>query len=324
MLAQTVERVTGFVPRENIFVITTQTQLAGVHAACPELSVENFVAEPMGRDTAMATGLATLLVKERSPQATFAMLPSDHVIHNVTNYQRLLDTAFSAAESSDVLVTIGIKPSEPATGFGYIHRGSVWKHIAGTEVFTVQRFVEKPDRAIAEKYFETGEYYWNAGMFVWRVPVVEAGLKRHFPELHATLIGLEANVKKEGWGKALAKLYPSLKKISVDYALMEKSTNVVVLPATCYWDDVGAWPAIANYFSADEAGNVLRGLAMVESGANNIVVSSAGHLAAIVGANGLVVVHTPDATLVCPKDKAQEIKKLLRRLGEHEELKKFL
>jgi mannose-1-phosphate guanylyltransferase len=324
MLTQTVERVTGAVPAANILVITTESQLAGVRAACPQLPAANIVAEPVGRDTAAATGLAMLLVQERSPQAAFAMLPSDHVIHDVREYQALLGAAFAAAESAEVLVTIGIKPDRPETGFGYIQQEGLWRKVAGRDVLKVKRFVEKPDLATAQGYVASGEYFWNAGMFVWRVPVVAAAFRAHAPELAGALAGIGAAAKRDGWAGALAAGYPGLKKISVDYALMEKSTNVVVLPATCDWDDVGSWPAIANHFPKDAAGNVLRGAAMVEAGRNNIVVSADGHLTAVVGASDLVVVHTPDATLVCPRERAQDIKALLKRLGDDPQGRRFL
>ncbi|HET7536724.1 MAG TPA: sugar phosphate nucleotidyltransferase, partial [Candidatus Didemnitutus sp.] len=236
-------------------------------------------------------------------------------------YQEQLRVAFEAAEQADVLVTLGIKPTEPATGFGYIQQAGPWRKIGSHEVFKVERFVEKPNFTTAQRYLEANEtsgvteYFWNAGMFVWRVPVVEEAFKRCAPDLHAGLAKIEAAAPRQGWEKALATGYPELKKISVDYALMEKSTNVVVVPTAFDWDDVGAWPAVAKHFPSDTAGNVLRGLAMVEGGANNIVVSSDGHLTAVVGANDLVVVNTPDATLVCTKEKAQEIKALLQRLG---------
>jgi mannose-1-phosphate guanylyltransferase len=277
----------------------------------------------MGRDTAAATGLALLLVKQRSPQATFAMLPADHVIHDTAEYRKLLTIAFEAAESDPVLVTLGIKPTEPATGFGYIEVAGAWKKFGDREVFAAKRFVEKPNEATAKEYLATGRYYWNAGMFVWRVSVVEAAFKAHAPALYAGLAELE-QAGRNGWDAALAKLYPTLPKISVDYAVMEKSTNVVVVPATFDWDDVGAWPAIAKHFPQDEKGNVLRGVAMVEQGANNIVVSADGHLTAVVGASDLIVVHTADATLVCPKDRAQDIKALLKRIGDDAAKQKHL
>lgn len=325
MLGQTVDRVTGLVPRENIFVITNQTQLEGCRRACTGLPPENVVAEPIGRDTAAAAGLAMLLVKERAANGVLAMLPADHVIHDTAEYQKLLAVAFESAEQADVLVTLGIKPTEPATGFGYIQQSGAWRTVGGRAVMAVKRFVEKPNLETAQSYVASGEYFWNAGMFVWRVPVVEAAFQAHAPELYTGLQTLETASKAAGgWAAALAAVYPTLKKISVDYALMEKSTNVVVVPATFDWDDVGAWPAIAKHFTPDAAGNVLRGIAMVEDGANNIVVSADGHLTAVVGASDLVVVHTPEATLVCPKDKAQDIKALLERLKKDPERKKYL
>jgi mannose-1-phosphate guanylyltransferase len=325
MLAQTVDRVAGVVPRENIFVLTTQSQLDGCRLACAGLPAANVVAEPMGRDTAAATGLAMLLVKQRSPNAAFAMLPADHVIHDTAEYGRLLNVAFEAAESADVLVTLGIKPTAPETGFGYIEQAGPWRTIAGRPVMAVKRFVEKPDLETAKGYLASGRYFWNAGMFVWRVPVVEAAFKAHAAGLYAGLVKLETAAHSAGgWTQALPEVYPTLVKISVDYALMEKSTNVVVVPATFDWDDVGAWPAIAKHFTPDAAGNVLRGLSMVENGSGNIVVSDDGHLTAVVGASDLVVVHTPLATLVVHKDKAQEIKALLKRLADDPAKTKFL
>jgi mannose-1-phosphate guanylyltransferase len=325
MLAQTVDRVAGVVPPANIFVITTQAQLAGCRAACTGLPPANIVAEPMGRDTAAATGLAMLLVKQRNPTAAFAMLPADHVIHDTAEYACLLRVAFESAESADVLVTLGIKPVTPETGFGYIQQAGVWRQIGGRDVLAVKRFVEKPNLETARGYLASGEYFWNAGMFVWRVPVVEAAFKSHAAEHYAGLAKLEAAANSSGgWAAALAEIYPTLKKISVDYALMERSPNVVVLPATCDWDDVGAWPAIAKHFQADAAGNVLRGIALAQDAADNIVVSADGHLTAVIGVKDLIVVTTEDSTLVVHKDKAQEIKALLERLKQDPAKRKFL
>ncbi len=324
MLTQTVARLQGLVPAKNILVITTVAQLEGVRACCPDLPAANIVGEPAGRDTAAACGLALLLVRERNPEAAFAMLPADHVIHNHAAFQATLGAAFAAAEADAKLVTIGIKPTEPATGFGYIQSGPVWRRCADTDVFSVQRFVEKPDLARAEAYLREGNYLWNAGMFVWRTQTLEAAFKAHASELFAGLEKIGAAASREGWAAALAAGYPTLPRISVDYALMEKSTNVAVVPAAFDWDDVGAWPAIANHYPKDSAGNVLRGPALVEAGADNIIVSRPGHLTAVVGASGLVIVQTADATLVCPRDKAQDIKALLKRMADDPATRGFL
>lgn len=324
MLAQTVDRVLGVVPADHVLVVTTQAQLSGVTAACPDLPAANIIAEPVGRDTAAATGLATMLVKRRSSGASFAMLPADHVIHDSAEFARVLKAAFEAAESGDVLVTLGIKPDRPETGFGYIEAGEPWRQVGGRPVAKVKRFVEKPDLERAKQYVAAGTYFWNAGMFVWRVPVVEAAMQQHAPELAAALAKISAAADAGTLESALAQGYPRLPKISVDYAVMEKSTNVVMLPVTFDWDDVGAWPAVANHYGKDASGNVLRGLARSVGGSNNIVVSDNGHLTAVVGANDLIVVHTADATLVCPKSAAQEIKALLKQLAEDPATKKYL
>lgn len=324
MLTQTVERLEGVVPRENICVLTNRAQLDGCREACPSLPPENIVAEWVGRDTAAATGLAMLMVKRKNPAATLAMLPADHVIYDVKEYRSALTAAFEAAEAADVLVTLGIRPTGPETGFGYIQQAEVWRRVGGRDVMAVRRFVEKPDLETAERYLAAGDYFWNAGMFVWRVPVVESAFRTHAPELFTGLQRLEAAVQAEGWEAALEKVHPTLPKISVDYALMEKSTNVVVLPATFDWDDVGAWPALAKHFTPDGGGNVLRGHALVEKGTHNIVISTDGHLVGVVGVSDLVVVHTPGATLVCPKDRAQDIKSLLERIKQDPEKRRFL
>lgn len=325
LLTQTVARVAGVVPREHIFVLTTRAQFDGCREACPDLPAANIIAEWVGRDTAAAAGLAMLLVKQRSPTATLAMLPADHVIHDVREYQAVLRAAFATAEAAEVLVTLGIRPTGPETGFGYIQHAGRWRQVGGRDVLAVKRFVEKPDLATAERYVASGDYFWNAGMFVWRVPVVEAAFRQHAPELHAGLQRIEAAVRQPAdWDAALQHLHPTLPKISVDYALMEKSTNVVMLPATFDWDDVGAWPALAKHFPPDAEGNVLRGHALVEDGTRNIVISTDGHLVGVVGVDDLVVVHTEGATLVCPKDRAQDIKALLARIKRDPAKHRFL
>jgi mannose-1-phosphate guanylyltransferase len=315
MLVQTIDRVKPLAPAKNIFVITSAVQEKAVRAVCKGIPAANIIAEPVGRDTAAAVGLAAAIVGARDPQGVFAVLPADHIIHDGKSYQADLAAAFAAAEADAVMVTIGITPNEPATGFGYIQRGAKWKSFGSRPVFRVKRFVEKPKLAVAERYLASGDYVWNAGMFVWSVAVVESGLAQHAPDLDAALKPIRAALaKKRPLAGVLKKIYPTLPKISVDYALLEKSKNVVVLPSSFDWDDVGAWPAVCKHCTPDQSGNVLRGLAMVEQGSNNLVFSEGGHLLTVVGVDDLIVVHTPDATLVCPKSKAQEIKALLKRV----------
>jgi len=315
MLTQTLDRVRKIASPKNIFVITSEVQVEAVREVCKRLPAENIIAEPVGRDTAPAVALASAVIAGRDPQGVFAVLPADHVIHDGAAYEKDLLAAFEAARAEPVMVTIGIAPTEPATGFGYIQRDALWKKFSGRSVYRVKRFVEKPKLDVAESYLKSGDYVWNAGMFVWSVPVVEKALAEFAPKLHEGLAPVrEALAKKRPLEAALKKAYPKLDKISVDYALLEKSTNVVVLPSSFDWDDVGAWPAVSRHYKKDASGNVTRGMALIESGANNIVFSAEGHLTAVIGADDLIVVHTADATLVVPKAKAQDIKVLLKRV----------
>lgn len=327
LLAQTVERLRGLVPIENILLITNEEQREASLEACPALRAENVFGEPMGRDTAPAVGLAALLVRQRDANGVFAMLPADHVIHDTAGYQETVRVAFEAAERGDALVTIGIKPTFAATGYGYVNFSGDTIALPSGQVHKVNRFVEKPDRARAEAFLQEGSYYWNAGMFFWRADTVLAALGKHAPGLYSELMRLDEQlmlVTKAQGGTvvrpdekltaALAVIYPQLTKLSIDYALMEKATNVLMAPSRFDWDDVGEWTAIARHYPADEHGNSLRGMVVSEGSTGNIVITQEGHTVALLGIKDLVVVQTDDATLICPKDRAQEVKKLVGKL----------
>ena len=316
MLAQTLSRVGRVVPRKNILIITNAAQAAAVREVCRGLPARNIIAEPVGRDSGPAVGLAAALVERVDPRGVFAILAADHVIHDEAAFRRDLKAAFAAAEASPVMVTIGIVPTEPVTGYGYIKTAKKRSKVAPGTIQPVERFVEKPDLKTAKGYLASGDYFWNAGMFVWSVPVVLQAFADHAPALARGLATLRRLL---GSGRPLTavlkQVYPKLEKISVDYALLEHAKNVVVLPASFDWDDVGAWPAVARHRAADSAGNVQRGNAMVEQGSGNIVISAGKHLVTVLGVDNLIVVHTADATLVCPRDRAQDIKALLKRLA---------
>ena len=317
MLAQTIDRLNELVPAEKVFVITNMEQRDAVLEVCPELDPDKVIAEPIGRDTAAAAGLATVLVCREDPEAVFAMLPADAVIHDATGLCTTLESAFAAAAADPVLATIGITASFPATGYGYIQQGNTRGDYAGKAVYQVKRFVEKPDLTTAQSYLDAGEYFWNAGMFIWSASAIAAELEKSTPTLWQALQtidqGLEAGQDIDA---LLAQHYPKLEKISVDYAIIEKANNVVMVESGFDWDDVGEWPAISRHYPSDEAGNVVRGSAELADASGNIVYShDEKHLVALVGVEDLIVVRTEDATLVCHKDKAQEIKGLVKKIG---------
>lgn len=316
MLAQTIDRLGGLVRPEDIHVITNAEQAEETLRVAASLPRGNVIAEPAGRDTTAVAALANLVAKRRSAGASLAILPADHVVHDEAGFRSTLEAAFEAVESEPVIATIAIRPTHPETGYGYVERGDLWREFRGHAVYRVRRFVEKPDLPTAEKYLLAGTYHWNGGIFVWSVPTFSAALERHAPDMARGFVEIEAVLARGAdLAEAIGPVYPTLPKVSVDYAIMEKSTNVVTVPAAFDWDDVGAWPAIARHAAADADGNVTEGVAVVEGGKGNIVLSTAGHLTAVVGASDLVVVHTEDATLVVPVGMAQDVKRLVKRLA---------
>lgn len=323
MLSQTVERLKGLVPVSSVFVITNAEQRPAVLEVCPELDPDKVIGEPVGRDTTAAVGLATILVQREDPEAVFAMLPADAVIQDQAGFRKTLETAFAAAASEPVLATIGIAARYPATGYGYIERGELLGSYGGGAVYKVRRFVEKPDKETAETYLQAGGFFWNAGMFIWSVPVIRAELERSAPEHWRTLGRIDQGLAEGiALDELLARHYPEMEKISIDYAVIEKAGRVVMVASCFDWDDVGEWSALERHYEADASGNVIRGTAVLEDASRNIVYSrDPGHCVALLGVDDLVVVRTADATLVCHKDQAQAVKKLVQKVGAEEALK---
>lgn len=313
LLAQAVDRLAGLVPPDRVLVITNADLVDASRKAAPELPPDNIIGEPVGRDTAPAVALAAALVKARDPKGVFAILTADHVMGDLPRFRETLAAGMDIAEDGKCLVTIGIKPNEPSTGFGYIEQGDTFKTMRGVEFKRVRRFVEKPDRAKAESYLASGRYAWNSGMFIWSVAAIQAALLKHHPELGARIDEWAAAAKTPSFAAQLAKSYDSVRKISIDYAVMEKADNIVVAEGTFAWDDVGSWPALDRHFQADTAGNVLIGDATEVNSTQNIVYSQS-RLTALVGVKDLIVVQAEDATLVCHRDHAQNIKELLAKL----------
>ena len=326
LLSQALDRVRGVVDWGDIRILTNNDHREAIIRECPDLDPRNVVGEPVGRDTAAAVGLGALLVGQIDPDATMAVLPADHVIHDREGFQQTLLTSFEVAESAPdgALVTIGIRPTHAATGYGYVHLGAPLEGYR-QEVFRARAFVEKPSPSVARTYLESGRYVWNAGMFVWRLPALNRAMQMHAPELWERLApvrqGLVEGQSLEG---LLAQHYPSLPRISIDYAVMERAEAVYSVAATFDWDDVGEWSAVARHFAADEQGNVVLGTAVVEEGSGNIVWARAPErVVALLGLSDLVVIQTPDATLICPRDRAQQVKKLVQRLSSGSETERF-
>jgi mannose-1-phosphate guanylyltransferase len=334
-LQQTVDRVLPLVPLKNVLVITTAAQAPEVRRQLPKLPKENVIAEPVGRDTCAAVTLGAAIVGARATTAVMAVLPADHVIPEEKKFQQVLGDAFDLAGRGQVIVTIGIQPTEPATGYGYIKLGPELPPPAGvkrykTPFFKAEQFKEKPDLATAIEYVNSGQYRWNAGMFVWSFVTLTNGLEMHQPEMRAACQRwFDAAAKTPAaLARLLAKDYPDLRRISIDYALLEKAHNVVCADGAFAWDDLGAWPALARHVKPDPEGNAAVAEFVHVDAARNIIYDARGPgrraPVALVGVRDAIVVLADDATLVADKNQAQKIKDLVRKLAADPKLKRLV
>ncbi|NLX12106.1 MAG: NTP transferase domain-containing protein [Phycisphaerales bacterium] len=317
LLRRSMERLLGLLAPGQIYVITGQDHLPMIAEELPELPAENLIGEPCPRDTANAVGLAAHLLALRDPEGTMAVFTADHIITPVEMFQDTVRRGFEAAEKySDALITFGIKPTEPHTGYGYIHRGEK----LADNVYEVRQFKEKPDIETAGRYLHSGEYYWNSGMFVWRISTVLDQLARHQPELNAGLHEVAADFADPAKSEAVFERFSRQRKISVDYALMEKADRVAVVEMPCHWLDVGSWTSLTEIIMPDKGGNTLAAPnVQLLDAKNNILVSETDHLLAAIGVEDLIIVHSADATLICRRQDAQRIKEMVVQVKEDNE-----
>jgi mannose-1-phosphate guanylyltransferase len=333
-LQQAVDRVLPLVPAQNIFVITNEAQFTEVHKQLPKIPKSNLVAEPVGRDTCAAVTLGAALVGARSTTGVMAVLPADHVIPDEKKFQQVLDDAFDLAGRGRAIVTIGIKPTEPSTGYGYIQVGEALPPPQGakkykTTFFRAERFVEKPYFDKALEYVNSGQYRWNAGMFVWSFVTVTEGLQKHQPEMYAACQRwFKVANQPAKLAKVLAKEYTGIKKISIDYALMEHAQNVIVANGAFEWDDLGSWTALARHLKADPEGNCAVADFIHVDAARNIIFDARTKdrrtPIAVVGLRDSILVQTDDAVLLAHKSQAQKVKELVKKLAEDAKLKELV
>ena len=323
LLSLAVERLEGLIPSERIFIITADRLVESTIAAAWHVPRANIIGEPCKRDTAPAIAVACGLVRQRDPDGVACILTADQLMDDVETFRATLSDALKVAASKNVIVTIGIQPDRPATGFGYIEAGDVLETHTKTLFNKAIRFVEKPDISTAARYVESGSFFWNSGMFVWRGEVMREALAKYAPDLVSLSDEVSSSATEDELAAILARMYPSLRAISIDYAVMEHAKNIVMARGSFGWDDVGSWPSISSHFSADLAGNVVVGTCEPMEAKNNIVISE-NRLTALIGVSGLVVVQSENATLVCRKERSEDVKKLLRRISERPDGAKYV
>lgn len=315
MIQDALRRLGAIAAPEDLHVSTGEALTGLVREQLPELGPDQLIVEPALRNTGPAVGLECALLEARYPGCTVASLGSDHYIGRPDEFCRLLQVAeATAARYPEHLLTIGVKPVRPETGYGYIHKGAVLETVEKEPVFGVEGFKEKPDLDTAEAYLASGEYLWNSNMFVWKAATVLALFERFEPELYAGLMRIKEAVGTAAEAAVIQEVYPGLKEIAVDNAIIEKAPKVATIEGDFEWGDIGSWAALTDVLAADGAGNLFSGTVEALDARGVTAYGPPGKLLALVGVEDLVVVDTADALLVCRKDQAQRVKEVLEAL----------
>jgi len=313
MIRLTAERHLSIVPWEDMFVVTNKDYIGLVREQLPEIPPENILAEPMAKNTAPCIGYAATVIRKKYGDAVMLVLASDHLIQNARLYLDTMAQAVEVALEGDNLATVGITPSYPETGYGYIHFGSDGEHAGHKGVYAVRRFVEKPDLETAKGYLASGDYLWNSGMFVWKASSILSRFERLMPQVYEDLCLIENSIGKDSHIEVLRRCFERFPSISIDYGIMEKADNIYTLPGAYGWDDVGSWLALERINPTDSHGNYLQGNVLCDGTRNSIVVG-ADKLIAAVDLEEMVVVDTKDAMLICRKESVQNVKKIIEHL----------
>lgn len=329
MLEQTVDRLRPLISLDRIWTVTNAEQTIALRKQLPAAARKRVLTEPFGRNTAAAIGLAAIHVRHAAKgDAVLAVLPADHFIAKPDGYRKIMRVALDIAIEPGRMAVLGIPPTRPDTGFGYIERIETNLAGPGHSVCGVRRFTEKPELELAREYLASGKYHWNAGMFFWRVSTFMDALKRYLPKTHDAMETLAKQIGKPAYRSALKKHYVELENISVDYAVLERATRengdprVFVVPAEIGWSDIGSWAAVYELLAKQPGSNILAGPGHTIDATGNLLYSP-GKFVAAIGVSDLIVVDTPDALLICPRDRAQDVGKVVKAL-EQQKINKLL
>ena len=307
MIQDTVKRLDGLVSNDNVYVITNEVQSESIKEQLPEVPSENIIAEPFGKNTAACIGLASILINKKNKDAVTIILPADHLIKSKRSVQSILKKAANFAEKSKGLVTIGIKPTRPETGYGYIQ---VDDEEIEKGIYKVQTFAEKPNHSTAERFVESGVFLWNSGMFIWKTETILNEIKTYLPDLYDGLLKIEKSIGTDSYQKVLTKVYGQLVNISIDYGIMEKSPKVYLTKGEFPWSDVGSWEEVYQQSKKNKKNNAEIGEVYTEN-SNDSYIYSPKKYTAVIGLDNVIVIDTKDALLICNRDNAQDVKHIV-------------
>jgi len=324
IIQETVDRIAPVIPVENILIVTGLSHADELMKQVPHIPVENILIEPVGRNTAPCIGLAALHIKRKSPDGVMAVLPADHLINDSDRFRKILSCAAEMAGRGDYLLTIGIPPAFPETGYGYIEKGKLIDTAKGENIFEVKSVREKPALEQAKAFLAKGGFYWNSGMFVWRVDTILHAIEKLLPDIYTGLLQIEDAIGTDQEKEMVDHVYREIKPISIDYGVMEKADNVLLVRGDFGWSDVGSWDTLWEVSNKDSNGNAVHGKGLfVGVEARNSLVHSPRKLVTLVGVEDLIVVETEDSLLICKRGCSQDVKKAVETLQE-KNLKDYL
>jgi mannose-1-phosphate guanylyltransferase len=310
MIQDTVDRLKGLVDDENIYIITNKIQKPEIVTQLDHVPPENIIEEPFGRNTAACIGLASVIIKKNDKDAVTLILPADHIIKDKNLFHTTLKSAAEFADESKGLVTIGIPPTRPETGYGYIQ---IDDKSVSDNIFKVLTFAEKPNYATAVRFIESGDFMWNSGMFIWRADVILNEIKNYMPDLYDGLETISKDIGNPDYDKTLFNIYGILKSISIDYGIMEKSKQVFLIKGKFSWSDVGSWEEVYQLSEKNDDGNALKGNIYSDRTIDSYVYSP-GKFTAVIGVENLIIINTEEALLICRRDQCQDVKKIVDHL----------
>lgn len=324
LIEVTIDRMAKIVGMENVFIVMGESQIPIFQEIMPNFSTENLIAEPCARDTAAAIGYSAVVISKMRPGSTIITAPADHLIDDDDSFQNIIKTGAKLAKNTGCLLTIGIKPSYPATGYGYLEIGEKISGEDSINAFEVKSFREKPPERTAESYLKSGNFFWNGGIFIWQPSVILEEISKHLPMMHKKLMDIRLALNTADWYMHAKQIFPQIEKISIDFGVLEKSKNILMIKGDFFWDDIGSWTSFGSYLKKDENGNGVKGLYVAEDTNNCLIVSDSEKLTALSGVHNLIIVNTKDVTLVCDRNDDQGVKKLVEKLSESSEMSRFL
>jgi mannose-1-phosphate guanylyltransferase len=322
MIWETVDRLRPFIAPEKIFIVTSRPQAEDLRRQVPQIPRRNLLLEPVGKNTAPCLCLAALHIQKKDPTAVMVALPADHFISNRPGFLKTLRGAVKVAATQNLLITLGIRPTEPETGYGYIQKGETLETVQGPPVFRAKAFREKPTLPKARAYLRRGDYFWNSGIFIWQAGVFLEAVKNLLPRLYGEMAPLQNSLGTPRERRVLEKIYARVQSVSVDYGIMEKAANVALMEAQFSWNDVGSWAALGKIWPQDDKGNARSGETLAARGkilaidSEGCLIRGEGKLIAVIGLKDTIVVEAGNAFLVCPRERAQEVRKVLQELKD--------